>query len=145
MAKSLPQKTVRKNRKKTVPNISPALMQAMEKSNARIAAVADKEARKNDKVQREARMAIAETFDEWLEWMAEEDPSQIEDLFIQLGCLANAPNRRRLFKHTQMPEGVSEQVQDELDRAKAEAERAEEANSKAVTEEKAAEVHKTDA
>ena len=124
MTKSFPLKKARKNRSKAGVNLSPALKRTMENSYMRVATVADKEARKDDKVQREARIAIAETLDEWLAWAMEEDPAQVEQLFFELGCLANATNRRRIFKHAQIPAGVSDKVQDELDRIKAEEEKA---------------------
>jgi hypothetical protein len=124
MTKLLPSKKTRNERKKATMTMSPALKKTMENSYVRVATVADKEARKDDKIQREARIAIAETLDEWLAWMAGEDPAQVNDLFFELGCLASATNRRRLFKHAQLPDGVTELVQEELDRAKAEEEKA---------------------
>lgn len=86
--------------------------------------IADKQARKDDKIQREARMAIAETFDAWLDWLAETAPEQIEETFFELGCFASATNRRRMFKHAKAPEGVAERAQAKVDQWKAEEEAA---------------------
>ena len=52
--------------------------------------IADMQARKDDKIQREARLAIAETFDAWLDWLEETAPEQVEDVFFELGCFATA-------------------------------------------------------
>lgn len=123
MAKSLPQRAARKTRKNEV-KMTPAMDRAMKITMTRIASIADKEARKDDKVQREARLAIAETLDAWLEWTAEADSNQAEEFFFELGCFATATNRRRLFKHIQMPDGVIERIQEQLDRWKAEEEAA---------------------
>ncbi len=123
MKKSLSQKPARKPRSSQF-KMTPAMEARMHKAMVSIANVTDKEARKNDKVQREARMAIAETFDAWLEWMEETAPEQVEDVFFELGCFANATNRRRMFKHAKAPVGVAERAQEQLDRWKAEEEAA---------------------
>ena len=86
--------------------------------------IAGKQARKDDKVQREARLAIAETFDAWIDWLEEEAPDQIEEMFFELGCFATASNRRRMFKHAKAPEGVAERAQEQVDQWKAEEEAA---------------------
>lgn len=102
--------------------MSPAMQARMEKAMISIGNIAGKQARKDDKVQREARLAIAETFDAWIDWLEEEAPDQIEEMFFELGCFASATNRRRMFKHAKAPEGVAERVQDQVDQWKAEEE-----------------------
>ncbi|WP_145953385.1 hypothetical protein [Oceaniglobus indicus] len=119
MSKSLPQKPARKPRAAQF-QMTPAMQQRMEKAMVSIGSFADKAARKDDKVQREARMAIADTFDAWLDWLEETAPEQIEETFFELGCFATATNRRRLFKHAKAPEGVAERAQEQVDRWKAE-------------------------
>ena len=96
----------------------------MQKAMVSIANIADQKARKNDKIQREARMAIAETFDAWFDWLEEAAPEQIEEIFFELGCFATATNRRRMFKHAKAPEGVAERAQEQVDRWKVEEEAA---------------------
>ena len=102
----------------------PAMQARMEKAMISIGNIAGKQARKDDKVQREARLAIAETFDAWIDWLEEEAPDQIEEMFFELGCFATASNRRRMFKHAKAPEGVAERAQEQVDQWKAEEEAA---------------------
>jgi len=123
MKKSLSQKPARKPRSSTILG-SEQVHREIAKANARVAVVAEKVTRKDEKVQREARLAIAETFDAWLDWMEETAPEQVEDVFFELGCFATATNRRRMFKHAKAPEGVAERVQEQVDRWKAEEEAA---------------------
>lgn len=123
MKKSLSQKPARKPRP-TQFQMTPAMQLRLEKAMASVGNLADKQARKDDKAQRQARMAIAETFDAWLEWLAETVPEQIEEMFFELGCLATATNRRRIFKHAKAPAGVAERAQEQVDRWKAEEEAA---------------------
>lgn len=119
MKKSLSQKPVRKPRSSQFA-MTPAMEARMQKAMVSIGNIADKQARKDDKIQREARLAIAETFDAWLDWMEETAPEQIEDVFYELGCFASATNRRRMFKHAKAPEGVAERAQEQVDQWKAE-------------------------
>ncbi|WP_417607408.1 hypothetical protein [Primorskyibacter flagellatus] len=123
MKKSLSQKPARKPRSSQF-QMTPAMELRMVKAMASVGSLADKQARKDDKVQREARMAIAETFDAWLEWLEENAPEQVEEMFFELGCFATATNRRRLFKHAKTPEGVAQRAQEQVDRWKAEEEAA---------------------
>lgn len=123
MKKSLSQKPARKPRSSQF-EMTPDMEARMQKAMASIGNIADKQARKDDKVQREARMAIAETFDAWLDWLAETAPEQVKDTFFELGCFATATNRRRMFKHAKAPEGVAALVQVQVDQWKAEEEAA---------------------
>ncbi|GGM00295.1 hypothetical protein GCM10011534_22660 [Pseudooceanicola nanhaiensis] len=134
MKKSLSQKPARKSRSSHF-EMTPAMQARMQKAMVSIGNIADKQARKDDKIQREARLAIAETFDAWLDWMEETAPEQVEEVFFELGCFATATNRRRMFKHAKAPEGVAERAQEQVDRWKAEeeatkADAAEDAQSK---------------
>lgn len=123
MKKSLSQKPARKPRASQF-QMTPAMQLRLEKAMASVGNLADKQARKDDKVQRQARTAIAETFDAWLEWLEEAAPERIEEMFFEIGCLATATNRRRIFKHAKAPEGVAERAQEQVDRWKAEDEAA---------------------
>ncbi|WP_322865933.1 hypothetical protein U5922_006830 [Aquicoccus sp. G2-2] len=123
MKKSLSQKPARKPRASQF-QMTPAMQLRLEKAMASVGNLADKQARKDDKVQRQARIAIAETFDAWLDWLEENAPEQIEEMFFEIGCFATATNRRRLFKHAKAPEGVAERAQEQVDRWKAEEEAA---------------------
>lgn len=123
MKKSLSQKPARKPRSSQF-EMTSAMEARMQKAMVSIGNIADKQARKDDKIQREARLAIAETFDAWLDWMEEAAPEQVEDVFFELGCFATATNRRRMFKHAKAPEGVAERAQEQVDRWKAEEEAA---------------------
>jgi len=123
MKKSLSQKPARKPRSSQFA-MTPAMEARMQKAMVSIGNIADKQARKDDKVQREARMAIAETCDAWLDWLEETAPEQIQDIFFELGCFATATNRRRMFKHAKAPEGVAERAQEQVDQWKAEEETA---------------------
>ena len=125
MKKSLSQKPARKPRSSQF-EMTPAMEARMQRAMVSIGNIADKQARKDDKVQREARMAIAETFDAWLDWLEETAPEQIGEIFFELGCFATATNRRRMFKHSKAPEGVAERAREQLDQWKAEDEAAKE-------------------
>jgi hypothetical protein len=117
--------------------MSTAMQARMEKAMISIGNIAGKQARKDDKVQREARLAIAETFDAWIDWLEDEAPDQIEEMFFELGCFATATNRRRMFKHAKAPEGVADRAQKQVDQWKEEDEAAKIAAADAAT-------HKTD-
>lgn len=121
MKKNLSRKPVRATQKAKF-EMSPAMQARMEKAMVSIGNIAGKQARKDDKTQREARLAIAETFDAWIDWLEEEAPDQIEEMFFELGCFATATNRRRMFKHAKAPEGVAERAQEQVDQWKAEEE-----------------------
>ena len=123
MKKSLSQKPARKPRSSQFA-MTPAMEARMQKAMVSIGNIADKQARKDDKIQREARTAIAETFDAWLDWLEETAPEHVEDVFFELGCFATATNRRRMFKHSKAPEGVAERAQKQVDQWKAEEEAA---------------------
>lgn len=132
MTKTIPTKKNRKSSKEVASPMSPELLRSIETANARIANVAGKVARKNDKIQREARQAIADTLDDWIAWMADEDPPRVEEFLFEIGCIASASNRRRLLKHAQMPEGVSERVEEQVEAMK-EAEEQERAEAKTTS------------
>ena len=121
MKKSLSRKPARKSPSSQF-EMTPAMEARLAKAMASIGSIADKKARKDDKVQREARMAIAETFDAWLDWIEDAAPEQVEEIFFELGCFASATNRRRMFKHAKAPEGVAERAQAQVDQWKAEEE-----------------------
>tara|TARA_R110002074_G_scaffold23899_5_gene71821 strand:- start:167 stop:613 length:447 start_codon:yes stop_codon:yes gene_type:complete len=110
--------------KKAKFEMSPSMQARMEKAMISIGNIAGQQARKDDKVQREARLAIAETFDAWIDWLEDEAPDQIEEMFFELGCFASATNRRRMFKHAKAPEGVANRAQEQVDQWKAEEEAA---------------------
>ncbi|ATG35471.1 hypothetical protein PhaeoP23_01322 [Phaeobacter piscinae] len=126
MKKNLSRKPARAPQKAKF-EMSPAIQARMEKAMVSIGNIAGKQARKDDKIQREARLAIAETFDAWIDWLEEEAPDQIEEMFFELGCFATATNRRRMFKHAKAPDGVAERAQEQVDQWKAEEEAAREA------------------
>ncbi|TCS63172.1 hypothetical protein EDD52_1073 [Primorskyibacter sedentarius] len=86
-----------------------------------VALHADKEARRDDKIQREARAAVAATLDTWIAYMSENDPGRVEDLFFEFACFATATNRKRMLKHSQVPEGVAERTDVQLAQWKADA------------------------
>ncbi|MBN9675956.1 hypothetical protein [Salipiger bermudensis] len=128
MKKPLTKKPARKSPKPQF-EMSQAMRDRMEKAMATVGRLADKEARKDDKVQREARAAIADTFDAWLDWLEESAPEQVDEVFFELGCFATATNRRRIFKHAKAPEGVVEKVQEQVELWKIE-----EAEARAATD-----------
>lgn len=55
--------------------------------------------------------------------MAENEPEAVEDFYYEVCMLATAGNRRRIAKHSPMPEGVFERVEDDLREQKEEAKR----------------------
>ncbi len=89
MTKTLPAKSPRKTTKPKF-EVTPAMQIRFEKAMASVGRTADKEARKDDKIQREARLAIAETLEIWIEWMLDENTDQVEDIFLSL---APSPQR----------------------------------------------------
>lgn len=101
--------------------MTPAMQARMEAAAAQIGKIAEKTARKNDRIQREADKAMANTMTAWFEYLEENDPERIEQFFFEMGCFANATDRRRMFKHNMKPEGVEDRVQEQLDEWQAEA------------------------
>jgi hypothetical protein len=97
----------------------PAIQARVAKAMTQVGEIADKQARKDDQIQREARVAIAETFDAWFDWAEDEAPKEADAVFFQLACCATAGNRRRMFKHANAPEGIEARVQKQLDSWKA--------------------------
>ncbi|MGB8621612.1 MAG: hypothetical protein WCD16_02225, partial [Paracoccaceae bacterium] len=63
-----------------------------------------------------ARAAIADTIEDWLDWLAEEEPRAVEDFYVQIELLATSALRKRIAKHALRPEGAEERVQAELDK-----------------------------
>ncbi|QCO57835.1 hypothetical protein EOK75_19430 (plasmid) [Pseudorhodobacter turbinis] len=70
-----------------------------------------------------ARKAIADTIEEWVAFLSENDAEAAADFYYEISMLATAGNRRRIAKHATMPEGVFERVEDDLREQKEEAER----------------------
>jgi hypothetical protein len=130
MTKKLPPKAARKS-KKTKFVANEQINRRMQSAMSSIAAYADKDARKDDKIQREARAAFAATLDVWIDCMMDQNPEGIEELFFEFGCFATATNRKRMLKHSQAPESIDERIEVQLESWKTEAERA---AAKAATE-----------
>ncbi|PVH27221.1 hypothetical protein [Pararhodobacter oceanensis] len=143
MAKNNFTKPVRKAGQNPV-IISTQMEKALARSMQIVSKVAQKETLRSEKTQREARQAFAETLDAWLEMAAENDPSVVEALFFEMACIATSTNRRRMLKHAQTPEGVSERVQDQLDHW-AEQEEAAKAEAARIEADKAAAKNSADA
>jgi hypothetical protein len=120
MARTLPTKT-RRGRKSG--GAAAIQSKQMQKAMERITIIASQAGRKDEAVQRNARLAIAETIEVWLEWLSEEDPQAVEDFYTELEVLASAAHRRRIAKHALRPEGVDERVERELARIEAEREK----------------------
>jgi hypothetical protein len=132
MTKKLPKKSTRKvNKTKFI--VTEVMQRRMETAMSTVARYADKDARKDDKTQREARAAFAATLDVWIDCMMEENPESIEDLFFEFACFSTSTNRKRILKHAQTPEGIVERIDAQLESWKAEAE-AERAAAEAATE-----------
>lgn len=111
-----PAKSTRKNR--TAIPMSPAMQAAMFK----VANVAANVSRK-DAAQRAARQAIADTVAEWIGWLNEDHPDAVEEFYYEICMLATAGNRNRIAKHSLMPEGLLDRVEEDLKAQKEEAER----------------------
>ncbi|MBK1637174.1 hypothetical protein [Rhodovulum adriaticum] len=107
-------------------SIDQLMNESMKRKLNRIVAVADRESRKLSQKERERREAIAETIDEWLGFLDEnEEVETLKAFFIQIELLASAKNRRRIAGHPLRPqEGVEEVVAAELARRAAERGRA---------------------
>ena len=113
-----PSKTTRKKRA-DVP-MSAAMQAAMFK----VANVAANLSRKDEAAQQAARKAIADTIEEWIAFLTENDPEAVDQFYYEVCMMASAGNRRRISKHALMPAGIVEQVEDDLKSQKEEAERA---------------------
>ena len=113
-----PSKTTRKKRAE-VP-MSAAMQAAMFK----VANVAANLSRKDEAAQQAARKAIADTIEEWIAFLTENDPEAVDQFYYEVCMMASAGNRRRISKHALMPAGIAEQVEDDLKSQKEEAERA---------------------
>ncbi len=111
-------KPVRKHRKVQF-EMPPAIQARVAKAMTQVGEIADKQARKDDQIQREARAAIAETFDAWFDWAEDEAPEVAGEVFVQFAYLATAGNRRRILKHALTPKGTEARVRELLNRAKA--------------------------
>mgnify|MGYP003678751277 FL=1 len=113
-----PSKTTRKKRAE-VP-MSAAMQAAMFK----VANVAANLSRKDEAAQQAARKAIADTIEEWIAFLTENDPEAVDQFYYEVCMMASASNRRRISKHALMPAGIVEKVEDDLKSQKEEAERA---------------------
>ena len=113
-----PSKTTRKKRA-DVP-MSAAMQAAMFK----VANVAANFSRKDEAAQQAARKAIADTIEEWIAFLTENEPEAVDQFYYEVCMMASAGNRRRISKHALMPAGIVEQVEDDLKSQKEEAERA---------------------
>ena len=113
-----PSKTTRKKRAE-VP-MSAAMQAAMFK----VANVAANLSRKDEAAQQAARKAIADTIEEWIAFLTENDPEAVDQFYYEVCMMASAGNRRRISKHALMPAGIVEKVEDDLKSQKEEAERA---------------------
>ncbi|WP_458789672.1 hypothetical protein [Yoonia sp. MH D7] len=131
MTIELPKKSTR-TAKKTNFVMSIKDKRRMETAFVSIANSADKDARKDDKVQREACQAVGKTLDEWAGRMNDVNPDLVEDFFFQFGCFATVTDRKKILKHALAPEGVAERIEAQLESWKAEAE-AERVAAEAVT------------
>jgi hypothetical protein len=116
----MPRKPVKATRKKR--NEVP-MSAAMKAAMFKVANVAANMSRKDEATQQAARKAIADTIEEWIAFLTENDPEAVEDFYYEISMLATAGNRRRIAKHATMPEGVFERVEDDLKSQKEEAER----------------------
>tara|TARA_R110001599_G_scaffold343377_2_gene565919 strand:+ start:549 stop:965 length:417 start_codon:yes stop_codon:yes gene_type:complete len=125
MINELPKKSTRKA-KKTNYVMSEKDKRRMETAFVSVAYSADKDARKDDKVQREACQAVGKTLDEWVARMNDVNPDLVEEIFFQFGCFATATDRKKILQHALAPEGVGERIEAQLESWKAddEAERA---------------------
>lgn len=103
----------------------------------RLAKVSQESGAKQEKTQREARAAIAETINALLDWLQEENSEQVHELFLQLMMLATPGNRSKIAKHIMIPDGVIAQAEEIISKAKqeeAEAKQKAEAAKAAETE-----------
>jgi len=112
-----PVKTTRKNRNE-VP-MSAAIQAAIFK----VANVAANISTQEDATQMAVRKANAETVKEWITFLTKNAREAVDNFYYEVCMLATAGNRRRIAKHSPMPEGVFERVEDDLCEHKEEAKR----------------------
>ena len=120
MSKRMPRKPVKATRKNRTEVVTSAAMQA---AVFKVMNVAANMSRKDEATQQAARKAIADTIEDWIAFLTENDPEAVEDFYYEICMLATAGNRRRIAKHTPIPAGVFERVEDDLKSQKEEAER----------------------
>ena len=120
MSKRMPRKPVKTTRQKR--NEVP-MSAAMQAAMFKVANVAANMFKKDEATQQAARKAIADTIEEWVAFLTENDPEAVEDFYFEICMLATAGNRRRIAKHATMPEGIFERVEDDLQIQKEEVER----------------------
>ena len=120
MSKRMPHKPVKATRKNRNDVVTSAAMQA---AVFKVMNVAANMSRKDEATQQAARKAIADTIEDWIAFLTENDPEAVEEFYYEICMLATAGNRRRIAKHAPMPEGVFERVEDDLQSQKEEAER----------------------
>ncbi|SPJ26460.1 hypothetical protein [Palleronia abyssalis] len=120
MAKRLPTMTDRKRRKTDEDILNNlAFKKAMEKAGLTGA----REARKIDKVQSAANLAIAETIPDWLDWRAEGDAFSSDDFFVEIALIATPGNRSRIMKHAMITDEALEAIESQVAEWKDEADR----------------------
>ncbi|PIL22234.1 hypothetical protein P775_00280 [Puniceibacterium antarcticum] len=108
-----PAKSALKNR--TAMPMSPAMQAAMFK----VANVAANLSRKDEA----ARKAIADTVEEWITWLSDDHADAVEEFYYEICMLASAGNRNKIAKHSLMPKGLLDRVEEDLKAQKEEAER----------------------
>ena len=96
----------------------------MQAAMFKVANVAANLSRKDEAAQQAARKAIADTIEEWIAFLTENDPEAVDQFYYEVCMMASASNRRRISKHALMPAGIVEKVEDDLKSQKEEAERA---------------------
>lgn len=137
MTKKLPKHKAKSTRKpQAVPH-----SEQLEKAMQRVAAISQKSGARVEKTQREARAAIAETINLWLDWLEDENPEQMPEFFAQIAILATAANRSKIGKHVMMPAGLMDEVEAIIAKQQEEqeaAEQAEAAKAETATQAKAA-------
>ena len=97
---------------------------AMQAAMFKVANVAANLSRKDEAAQQAARKAIADTIEEWITFLTENEPEAVDQFYYEVCILASAGNRRRISKHALMPAGIVEQVEGDMQKQKEEAERA---------------------
>ena len=118
MTNELPPKSAR-TAKKTNFVMSEKDKRRMETAFVSVANNADKDARKDDKIQRDACQAVGKTLDEWCARMNDVNPDLVAEFFFQFGCFATATNRKRILKHAHLPAGVEARIAAQLEAWKA--------------------------
>jgi len=105
---SKPIKTTRKKRNQAP--MSPEMQAVI----LDVASVAANLSRKEEVTQQVARKAISDTIEDWVAFLTENDLEAVEEFYYEICMLATAGNRRRIAKHTPIPVGVFERVEDDL-------------------------------